>query len=244
MVLLCHPRRWRASDGALPRGCRGGGGRCGGLSCRVRRCSSCGFCPRYQVAERLDRFFPIATIWSRRVRHSRLYRNAYCRVRPAGWRRGDGRWDGKRSFGFALAGVRVAVGGTQRRQFLARTRVDRCRSLALIGRAVGSGKAPTNSPAGRTHTGSANAQRGVAMPPDLVRKSAIKPPVVRPRCDSPWLVRPLFNLGWSGTIRTAPGPDNTGRDRWRFDAAIHSQPPSHAGPPALVQDPEARMALG
>jgi hypothetical protein len=29
----------------------------------------------------------------------------------AGWRRGDRRWDGKRSFGFALAGVRVAVGG-------------------------------------------------------------------------------------------------------------------------------------
>ena len=31
------------------------------------------------------------------------FRNAYCRVRQAGWRRGDGRWDGKRSFGFALA---------------------------------------------------------------------------------------------------------------------------------------------
>ena len=53
-----------------------------------------------------------------------------------------------------------------------------------------------------------------------------------PRCDSPCLVRPLSNLGWSGAIRTALGPDNTGRDRWRIHGKIHPQSPSHTGPPA------------
>jgi hypothetical protein len=67
------------------------------------------------------------------------------RVRQAGWRRGDGRWDGKRSFGFALAGVRMAVGGRGGgRCYPVResTGADR---MALIGRTVESGKAPTRS---------------------------------------------------------------------------------------------------
>ena len=41
------------------------------------------------------------------------------------------------------------VWGDAEVQFLARTRVNRCRSMALISRMVGSGKAPTSSSAGR-----------------------------------------------------------------------------------------------
>jgi hypothetical protein len=67
-------------------------------------------------------------------------------VRPGG----DG--DGKRSFGLALAAVRVTVGGAEVAVLSPYASPSGAGQVALIGRTVWSGKVPTSSPAGQTHT--------------------------------------------------------------------------------------------
>ena len=74
----------------------------------------------------------------RSIVHSTWFRNAYCGGRQAGWR--PVRWDGKRSFGFALAGVRVTVGGRRGGSSYPVRESTRAGQMALIGRTVESGK--------------------------------------------------------------------------------------------------------